>query len=560
MAFIVATAWNKNLWLQRWFGGVGWRDYLLALPFCVGVLVVPFLPTAALLYLLARGRVPLAGAILLFLTFGYPFLRVKRPRAAWWVGTVVAVGSLLSALLFNLVVASFSAGYVALTWLSMIPFAVLNWDKLRPWTFGVCAAAILSFFVAMGDFGPIFQGVVAMGLMALFFLLPDRDNIPRAPIVVTVALGLLLARMFYFYFDVGGAVEVKHHPAARQVFAFTGQRSGWAAVLGPNPRFLTPSCNGEEFFIGANINWLSSMLVKLDPALNHRLQEPLIAGVSANVAQDCATNSVFVGSVGNQTLLAVSEADPRRELLRERLEDARIELLRLDRKLNRLYVSASNRPYLYILRASNLAEQGRVPFSAPLSDIVIDRQVGHDVLVATTTGEIARLNVREGTVAASVRAGFGQYLCKLALDEKHRRLFVASMLGYAVKVLDADTLGTIAASPQPRGNHYMQYDAKRDLLYVGNFLTGTVRAYSFNGMTLTKVWSVGVGKRVQYLTLDHLRDQLCFTSSAGGYCLSLERLHPAPAEEPRAAAEAGADEAGEATPAGRDLTPSFSPT
>ena len=76
----------------------------------------------------------------------------------------------------------------------------------------------------------------------------------------------------------------------------------------------------------------------------------------------------------------------------------------------------------------------------------------------------------------------------------------------------------------------MQFDHKRGLLYLGNFYTGTVMA--LDSLTLEKVWSLQVGKRVRYLTLDGIRDQLCFTSQAGGYCLELEKLSPAPPPEP----------------------------
>jgi hypothetical protein len=556
----VAATPTKASWRSRWFGGVSGTDYLLALPFCVSVLVVPFLPFALVLWVVLPGQALFVGLFLLFLTFGYPVLRVKRPRAAWWVGTAVAAGSLFSALALNAVVATFNATYATITWLLLIPFTILNWKRLRPWTFGVFAAVILGHFVAMGDVGPILQTAFGMGLIALFFLLRDRDNIPRAPIVVTIAILMLMAHAYYFHFDVGGDGQIKRHPAARKVFEFTSQHGGWAGVFGLNPRFLTPSCRGDEFFVGAPLLW-NSQLVRLDPATN-QFQKMLLSGeISANLAQDCQSGVIFLGCAGAHEVLTVFEnyLDPNMVPLRATLEGANIELLRLDRRLNRLYVSADNRGLAYVLQASDLAELGRIEFSSPVSDMVIDRQGHHDVIVATTTGEIARLNAGDLARKAGVHAGFGQVLCKIALDEKHRRLFVDSLFRYDIRILDADTLTTIAVSPQPRGSDYMQYDAKRDLLYVGNFFYGTIQALSFDGKALKKVWSVDVGKRVHYLTLDRLRDQLCFTSSLGGYCLALEALHPAPEETAKAAGEPGADETAEPTPAAAEPTPAAVP-
>jgi hypothetical protein len=521
---------QKPSWVRRWFGGIALKDYLQALPFCIGVLVVPLLPTAGAAYVLQQGRTPLVGMLLLLLTFGFPVLRVKRPRAAWWVGTLVAVGSLFGALVLNVVVGFFFGFYVFLTWALTVPFVILNWKRLRPWTFLFFAAIVAGHLVPIG-FAITAACLGACALMGLYFRLPDRDNVPRAPIVVTIVMSLLLARGVLFYFDVGGRAEIKTHPAAVKVFEYTKQRRGWGRILGANPRFLTPTCDGRRYFVGTKFSWKSG-LTAIEPGTQKHKLTPMRGGVTDNLVQDCRTGVFFIGNMGANEIYALDEKNPSRVLLRERLEGVRVGLLRLDRSLNRLYVAASNKDFLYVLRAANLADTDRVEFATSVTDLTIDRARQHDVYVVTMGGEVARVQARPIAKAQSVNVNFGKLIYNLALDERNRRLFVTSLFGRQITVLDADTLATVADAPVRRGSRYMQFDDKRGLLYVGNFFLGFVTAYAFDGGKLSEVWSVETGRRVRYLTFDRLRDQLCFTSQAGGYCLDLEKLSPAPAAEP----------------------------
>jgi sugar lactone lactonase YvrE len=540
----VAFAIKKDGWLYRWFGGIGWRDYLLALPFCIGLLVMPVLPTAGVAYVQAQGQAPLVGLALLLLTFGYPVLRVKHPRAAWWVATIIAISSIGGAIGLSVIVGFFLGPFVIGAWILMIPFGAVNWKKLEPRSFAVVAAIVLGHLLWMGSWGQAVTATIVMGLMGLYFLLPDRDNFARAPLIVAAATTIILAHGHYFYFDVGGRAQVEKHAAARKVFEYSGQRHGWALALGANPRFLTPSCNGQKFFVGTKFT-LRSGLTELDPATGQRRFAPMSGGTTDNMALDCKSHSLFIGNMGANTIYAVDETNPSRVLLKEKLEGARVGLVRLDRKVNRLYVAASNKRFLYVLRASNLAEMGRVEFAQSPTDIVIDRQGGHDVIVATMGGEVARISAKAGGKAASANPNFGQFFYNLALDEKNRRLFVSSMFGRRIKVLDADTLAQIGESVVLRGARYMAFDSRRELLYVANFYRGTIRAYAFESGRLREVWTMDVGKRVRYLTLDHRRDQLCFASQVGGYCLALEVLRPAPPPEEKAASPTPAAESEE---------------
>lgn len=520
------TEQKKEFFLRRWFGGIGVGYYLQSLPFSVGMLVMPLVPTVVVAYLLQHGQAPLVGASVLLLTFGYPVLRAKRPRAAWWVGTLVAVGSVFGLVATNLFVGLFFTWYLLLTWALTIAFLVLNWKRLRPWTFAVFAAIVLGHLLSM----EILRSLLALfglGLMALYFRLPDRDNFPRAPLAVSIMMALLISHGAWFYFDVGGQEEISRHPAAYKVFQYDGQRRGWARLLGVNSPFLVPSCDGEKFYVGGKLTYYSR-LVLIDPTSNRRKVVPMIGGLTDNLAQDCASRTLFVGNPGENEVMALNAANPQKTYLKEKFDGVHVGLLRLDRQNNRLYMIAANKDYLFELRASNLAEIGRLEFPSTPTDLAIDRPHDHEVLLVTQGGEVARVRNRPLEKVNSAQLDFGKLMYNLALDEKQRRVFVSSLFAKEIRVLDADTLAPIASLPVERGGRFMQFDPRRDLLYVGNFFTGTLTAYAFDGRQGRQVWSIQAGRRIRYLTLDRLRDQLCFTSQTGGFCLGLESLAPAP--------------------------------
>jgi hypothetical protein len=512
------------------------KRYLLALPFSVGMLVIPLLPTAALAYLLRGGRAPLVGALLALLTFGFPVLRAKRPRAAWWVGTVVAVGSVVGLVLVNAAMATFFRYFAVLTWGLAIGFVVLNRKELRPWTFVAFALLVLYHMVPLGVAQTLLF-LVGMGLMALYFMLPDRDNFALAPIVVSLVMAAQLAHGGSFYLDVGGEAEITGHPAATEVFRYTGQRRGWARRLGSNPRFLSPTCREDYYLVGTKFSWKSSLMVLQPSAPKRRqvtMQVQMPGGTTDNVAIDCRARALFIGATGPGEIYTLDSRNPEAVLAREKLDGVKPTLLRLDRSANRLYVGSQNKPYLHVMRANNLAEIDRVEFTDPVSDMVLDDGNGTAMVVVTQDGMLTRVvPKRPGPPEKSVEIslGLGKLYYNLAIDEPRRRVFVGSMFDRELRILNADTLETVATLPVPMGGRFMQFDSKRGLLYLSNFYHGTIAAYAFDEAGQgSEVWKVGVGRRVRYLTHDGRRDQLCFTSQVGGYCLNLEVLSPAPPE------------------------------
>ncbi|HPQ69322.1 MAG TPA: hypothetical protein PKW95_09330 [bacterium] len=541
-------------WYKRWFGGIGWKDYLSAVPFCIGFLLMPLLPTAGIYYVARQGQAPLVLLLLLFLAFGYPVLRVKRYRAAWWVGTLIGVGSLFGLAVTNVVVGRFFGFYTFLTWIIAIAFLVLNWKKFRWWTFVVVAVVVLIHMVPMG-FGRTVSMALAMGLMALYFRLPDRDNFPRFPLVISVIMAMLIAHGVTFYFDVGGRAEVRNHPAARKVFEYEGQRRGWVRALGGNTRFLTPTCDGKEFMVGNKFTFRSG-LTFIDPATGKNRRIPMTGGTTDNVALDCAANMIYVGNMGRNEIMVYDPNRLKRPIKREGMDGVRVGLLRLDRRMDRLYVATSNTNMLHVLRASTLADSGAgVTLGNSVTDMVIDYYHGHDVVAVTMGGELVRIAGDTGQVEKKAPVGFGLLIYNLALDSEGRRLFVTSLFGRQLQAFDADTFEPQTMVPLFKGGRYMQFDARRDLVYVGNFFAGTITAYA--SQSLESVWTMKVGRRVRYLTLDTLRDQLCFTSQQGGYCLWLDKLSPAPAPTPAPPPIATPEPAptDEASPASEETSP-----
>jgi len=518
---------KQTLW-QRWFGGIGWKAYFSAVPFSVIMLLLPLLPTLGVYFVMRQGRAPFFGLALLFFTFGYPVLRVKRPRAAWWVGTLAAVASIFGLLILNIVVATFFGFFAFLTWILAILFTVFNWKKLRWWTFAVAGAIVLVHTVPMG-FSRTVLALIPMALLVPYFRLPDRNNFPRAPMVVSLVMTLLAVHGVSFYFDVGGNPEIKEHPAARMVFEYTSQRRGWARTLGTNTRFLTPSCDGETFFVGTKFSMKSGLTI-IDPATNKHRKIRMRGGTTDNLAMDCDTGHLFIGNMGANTIMEIDPRRPQRPVRQEEMDGVRVGLLRLDRRADRLYIATSNTTMLHVLRASNLADIGGVEMGKPVTDVIVDFWKDHDVLAVNMGGEIVRMKARTGKITAQAQVPFGLWVYNMALDGDNRRLFVGSLLGRQLAVYDADTLEEIMRVPVRKGERYMQYDPRRSLLYVGNFYSGTITAY--DTLSLEPQWSMRGGRRVRYLTLDLIRDQLCFTSQAGGYCLALEMLSPAPPPEP----------------------------
>ena len=544
---------EKLSWTRRWFGGVGRKEYFFALPFCIGMLSIPILPMAGLYYVLRQGQAPLVGLGFLLLTFGYPFLRVKRPRLAWWVGTLVACGSFFGLAVLNVIVGRFFGFYVFLTWVLALAFLIFNWKRLRWWTFAVFAIIVLIHMVPMG-FSRTVSTLLGMGLLALYFRLPDRDNFPRAPIFVSLIMALLAAHGMNFYFDVGGHAAVLDHPAAHKIFEYTGQRGKWARALGANPRFLTPSCDGTKFYVGTKFSWKSGLTV-IDPATGKFQKLPMPGGTTDNLMQDCDRNLVYFGNMGANKLFAYNPGDMAKPVAAEKVDGVRAGLLRLDRQRDRLYMASSNTNRLYLHRALNLALLGSIDLPTSVTDMTIDLLRDHDVIVATMGGEILRLSSRDGQVLKrSQMKNIGLLIYNLELDQIKRRLYVSSMFSHQLTVLDADTLEPVAAIPVQHGSRYMRFDQRRGLLYLANFYNGVITAY--DGANLKIRWSMEVGRRVRYLTLDHPRDQLCFASQVGGFCLALERLSPAPPVLP-ALAETKKEAATEPSPnAEQEETPS----
>ncbi len=511
-----------------------WKEYLQALPFCVAMLVVPLLPTVILGYVLKGGRAPLAGILILLLTFGYPVLRVKKPRLAWWVGTLSVVASAVGLVIATVVIGTLFRYWVVVTLGLAVGFIVLNKERLRPWTFLVFAGLMLYHVVPLGA-GRVFLAVLGMGLVGLYFRLADRDNFPLAPIVVTLATALLLAHGGSFYLDIGGEAQITKHAAASEVFRYTGQRRGWVRVVGGNPHFLSPACKDDFFYVGTGQVRNSALVVIKPQNKKHKqvvAKVPLRGGINDNLIVDCRSRSLMLANSGTGEVLALDMLNPDKVLARERLEGMRVGVLRLDRRRNWLFVGVTNKPYLIMLRAKNLAEFDRFEMSAAVSDIAVDDAGSGALFVATDDGKLVRMMPKLGSrlqTTHMVDLDFGRLVYNLALDRVGRRLFAVSLFGREVVVLNADTLEIIGRTRLPRGARFMQYDAQRDLLYVGSFFFGTVSAHSFDAKgDGTQVWSVEVGRRVRYLTIDAARDQLCFTSQVGGYCLNLETLSPKP--------------------------------
>lgn len=517
---------SKKAWYRSWFAGVGRKEYLFSLPFCVGMLLLPLLPTWGVYYVLRQGRAPLIILLLLALALVFPVLRIKRPRIAWWVGTVAAAASVFGLLLLNVVVGVFFGFYTFLTWIIAIAFLIFNWNRMRWWSYAVVAALILIHMIPLG-FSRTLMTLLVMGLMALYFRLPDRDNFPRAPIVVSIVMAMLISHGTSFYFDVGGRTELRDHPAARMVFEYQSQRRGWARTLGRNTRFLTPSCKGDRFYVGSKFTFKSGLTI-IDPATGKSQKIPMRGGTTDNMAMTCNPERLYVGNMGANQILLLDPERPRQPLAAERMPGVRVGLIRLERRTNLLLVASSNTRMLHALKAGTLADKGGAELGASVTDFVIDH-AKREVVAVTMGGEVVRVHLRNG-VTKRKKLRPGMLIYNLELDHQNRRLFVDSMFGRQLVVLDADTLEELQRRPVRKGSRYMQFDHKRGLLYLGNFYTGTVMA--LDSLTLEKVWSLQVGKRVRYLTLDGIRDQLCFTSQAGGYCLELEKLSPAPPPEP----------------------------
>ncbi|MHA1569562.1 MAG: YncE family protein [Alphaproteobacteria bacterium] len=517
---------EKRPWYKRWFGGVGWKEYLHALPFSVTVLFVPLLPAIGIYYVLQQGRAPIISLLLLFLTFGYPLLRVKRPRAAWWIGTIAAMAGLFGLAVLNVIMGTFFGFFTFLTWALAAAFLVLNWKQMRWWTYAIVGALLLVHIVPMGLLRTILA-LIGMGLVALYLRLPDRDNFPLAPIVVTIMTLLLLAHGVQFYFDVGGLAEVKDHPAARKVFEYKGQKGGWARTLGGNTRFLTPSCEGDKFYVGTKFT-LRSGLTVIDPATGKH-QTVMRGGTTDNMAMTCDPERVYVGIMGGFQILIIDPENPKPPLAREGMQGVRVGMLRLDPRAGRLYVASSNTKMLHVLKSESLADQGGAELGSSVTDFAIDFWRGHEVVAVTMGGELVRISPW-GQILKRQKVGSGMLVYNLALDGKNRRLFVTSMFSRVLKVFDADSLNELGSIRVRKGARYMQFDHRREMLYVANFFKGTITA--FDGNVLARKWHMRVGRRVRYLTLDGRRDQLCFTSQVGGYCLYLEKLSPAPPDTP----------------------------
>lgn len=659
-------------------GKLGWKKYLQALPFCVSMLIVPLLPTAGILYVRLESKVPIVGVMVLLLTFGFPILRHRRPRAAWWVGTLVAAASLPGLVITMVIAGRFFGFLVLLSWILAAAFVVLNWRRFRPWTFLIFVAIIFRYLVPLwintsslspmyalfaagliwlaahylwlekrqvfpypllglpvlavavlvGDYDQapflilgflavavwavyrysrreyrdsmpwplivsapaivillffdgsmlwmilkVMASLLALGLPALYFRLPDRDRFPRAPIVVTMIMSLLLSSGLLFYFDVGGSAEVQDHPATQKVFEYTNQRRGWSRTIGLNPRFLAPSCDGRYFYVGTKFTWQSA-LISIDPTatgvkkIRGRFQ--LKGGSTDNAELACRDDQVdvlYVGDMGRHEVLALNAANSRRFdiLAQEKLGNARVGLLRLDKRARRplLFVASANQTQLQVLDPRTLAPLDLVDFQTSITDIALDHQPqSRGLVVATMGGEITRLTPHAGQAiekTATAHVNIGRLFFNLALDPRDRRVFVSSMFGRHLAVLDADTLAEIGTFRVKRGSRYMQFDRRRGLLYVGNFFHGAITAYRFAGGELEKVWSLNVGRRVRYLTLDERSDRLCLTSKLGGYCLRLEALSPAPTatEEPGAPGEPTSAE--EHPPEAEEETPAVAP-
>ena len=407
--------------------------------------------------------------------------------------------------------------FLVAPWYFPLPFVLALAVGLTRERRAVVALTAIAFLVALFQaysLGLAASLVMLMAGTAWLVLTADGTVLllPRAAGACAIAGLLVSIRLAAF---LGGtpdhrAERIAAQPGVRVVVSpeSVGGGSFWTRTP-TEVRFLAESRDGRTWYAGTRGKSPGLRAIPKDGGPPRFL--PMPGGVSDDMVLDRDGGRIFVGSYGAG---AVYEVDPATLAVRRTLAlpGVRVAIFRLapDEKL--LYLIPDDTTGVYLIDAERLALLGRAPHAEANTALLVDADRGRLVRL-TNQGRVLLLD-RFSLAPLRDKRLAGRLYFNVALDRRRGELFADCMSTGRLFALDRDTLATKRGGRNARGLRFLQYDAKRDLLYAGNFFTGDLVA--LDPATFAERARVYVGPRPRWVELTDDGDRLLVASGAGG--------------------------------------------
>ena len=285
-------------------------------------------------------------------------------------------------------------------------------------------------------------------------------------------------------------------------------------------RFLIEDCTGDYWLVGTRRDFAGLFRIrKSDPSRFDRIV--LTGGTSDNLVLDCPANTGTLGHFEAHEIVRFS-VDPFEVVRRSTFDDKRVGLFRLNDAATRLFVVCDLDPNVYLFAPDGDAPVATGAGREHNAAMIVDR-AGANVWRMAIDGRIVRFTA-PGMIEAARGKVKGAFFFWEALDERNSRLFVTSTARGAIYELDPQTLEIRRETRTERGVRFVQYDAKRDRLYVGNYFTGDLVVY--DPETLAPVASTYLGPRLRWIEIAGDGDPPAGRVGIRGVCGGLARPDP----------------------------------
>jgi hypothetical protein len=192
-----------------------------------------------------------------------------------------------------------------------------------------------------------------------------------------------------------------------------------------------------------------------------------------------------------------------------------VNIVRLDRKRNRVLCMVDVDRSLYFHDAATLEPLGKMEFPDHLWDFLVD-EAGNQIIVSSTGLDGSRLRFYDlDTLELTEETRPGWYFAYMSLDPAGRRIFGASTVSGDLVVVDADRHTVLSRIPVEPGIRYPVYDPHRNLVYVGGYSRGTLSIVDPDGQGVLARYELGF--RVRSVFSSEVTRKVTVTSSTGAF-------------------------------------------
>jgi len=370
----------------------------------------------------------------------------------------------------------------------------------------------------------VYTALLAL-LLGSLWVFRVLDAFPRQALFAFLLSAPTLCLNGWFYLGVTPekTEEVLAQPGVRCLFTYVKPWSPLVRAIGPSTFWVTPAPSPGEYVVGTRI---TARLIQFSPEqrgqfrsldLYHDRIIDMIDGVSDALDFAAPGGPWFLGY--RSRLIKLDPADfqvlAEAPVPRNDVGSGMVNIVRLDRKHNRVLCMVDVDRYLYFHDAGTLEPLHKMEFPDHLWDFLVD-EAGNQIIVSSTGlgGSLLRFyDLDTLALTGETRPGWSfAYMC---LDPAGRRVFGASTVSGDLVVVDADRREVLSRIPVEPGIRYPVYDPHRNLVYVGGYSRGTLSVVDPDGRGVLARYELGF--RVRSVLLSETTGKVTVTSSTGAF-------------------------------------------